>query len=105
MTEYNAPYIDIPNEVNCYATTGATCEQLRAIVGHDGVIDGAAALLTYEADGCVMDLHAPNLVVLPRSIVKLPLSSSWHCLLASLWSPVVLVPVYQVVPPPSMVGL
>jgi glycolate oxidase len=40
---------------------------LRAIVGHDGVIDGAAALLTYEADGCVMDLHAPNLVVLPRS--------------------------------------
>ena len=36
---------------------------LRAIVGHDGLIDGAAALLTYEADGCVMDLHAPNLVV------------------------------------------
>lgn len=42
-------------------------EELRRIVGPKAVIDDAAALLTYEADGCVMDLHAPNLVVLPTT--------------------------------------
>jgi len=47
--------------------TAALIIALRDIVGHDGVIDGNAALLTYEADGCVMDLHMPNLVVLPRT--------------------------------------
>ena len=40
---------------------------LQLIVGRDGVVADAADLLTYEADGCVMDLHAPNLVVLPRT--------------------------------------
>lgn len=42
-------------------------EQLRRIVGPGGVVEDHAALLTYEADGCVMDLHAPNLVVLPTT--------------------------------------
>ncbi len=42
-------------------------EELRRIVGPRAVVDDMAALLTYEADGCVMDLHAPNLVVLPTS--------------------------------------
>jgi glycolate oxidase len=40
---------------------------LIAVVGPAGVVRGDDALLTYEADGCVMDLHAPNIVVLPRS--------------------------------------
>jgi len=40
---------------------------LQGIVGRDGVVTDTADLLTYEADGCVMDLHAPNLVVLPRT--------------------------------------
>jgi glycolate oxidase len=40
-------------------------EELRRAVGARAVVDDAAALMTYEADGCVMDLHAPNLVVLP----------------------------------------
>ena len=42
-------------------------EQLRRVVGAQAVVDDAAALMTYEADGCVMDLHAPNLVVLPNT--------------------------------------
>ncbi|MEN9938794.1 MAG: hypothetical protein RLZZ387_5373 [Chloroflexota bacterium] len=42
-------------------------EELRRIVGPRAVVDDAAALLTYEADGCVMDLHAPNIVVLPST--------------------------------------
>jgi glycolate oxidase len=41
--------------------------ELRRIVGHQAVIDDTAALLTYDADGCVMDLHAPDLVVLPAT--------------------------------------
>jgi glycolate oxidase len=42
-------------------------EALRRVVGAQAVVDDAAALMTYEADGCVMDLHAPNLVVLPAT--------------------------------------
>lgn len=41
--------------------------ELRRVVGARAVVDDAAALMTYEADGCVMDLHAPNLVVLPAT--------------------------------------
>jgi glycolate oxidase len=42
-------------------------EELRRIVGARGVVADAAALMTYEADACVMDLHAPHLVVLPTT--------------------------------------
>lgn len=42
-------------------------EDLRRIVGPNAVVDDAAALMTYEADACVMDLHAPNVVVLPTT--------------------------------------
>jgi glycolate oxidase len=42
-------------------------EDLKRVVGPRAVVDDAVALMTYEADGCVMDLHAPNLVVLPAS--------------------------------------
>ena len=42
-------------------------EELKRVVGARGVVDAAAALMTYEADACVMDLHAPNIVVLPTS--------------------------------------
>ncbi|MCL6543505.1 MAG: FAD-binding oxidoreductase, partial [Roseiflexus sp.] len=40
---------------------------LRRVVGPRAVIDDAATLLTYEADGCVMDTHPPNVVVLPST--------------------------------------
>src|SRR5262245_47300763 len=42
-------------------------EELRRFVWARGVVDAAASLMTYEADACVMDLHAPNIVVLPTS--------------------------------------
>jgi glycolate oxidase len=40
---------------------------LRRVVGARAVIDDAATLLTYEADGCVLDTHPPNVVVLPAT--------------------------------------
>lgn len=42
-------------------------EELRHILGPRGVIDNPDALMTYEADGCVMDLHEPHVVVVPTS--------------------------------------
>jgi glycolate oxidase len=42
-------------------------EELRRIVGPGAVVDDPAALMTYEADACMMDLHAPNIVVLPET--------------------------------------
>lgn len=42
-------------------------DDLRRVVGPRAVIDDAATLLTYEADGCVLDTHAPNVVVLPAT--------------------------------------
>lgn len=42
-------------------------EELRRIVGLRGVVVDPAALMTYEADGCVMDLHEPHVVVLPET--------------------------------------
>ncbi len=42
-------------------------DDLRRVVGPRSVIDDAATLLTYEADGCVLDTHMPSLVVLPST--------------------------------------
>ena len=42
-------------------------EELKRVVGTRALVEDPAALLTYEADGCVMDLHAPTLVVLPET--------------------------------------
>src|SRR5437867_4977336 len=42
-------------------------EDLRRIVGARAVVDDPDALMTYEADACVMDLYAPNIVVLPTT--------------------------------------
>ncbi len=43
----------------------AIVAELRRIVGARSVISDDAALLTYEADGCVMDTHVPSIVALP----------------------------------------
>ena len=40
---------------------------LRRVVGPRAVIDDAAPLLTYEAEGWVLDTHPPNVVVLPAT--------------------------------------
>jgi glycolate oxidase len=42
-------------------------EELGRIVGPRGVVADPAALMTYDADGCVMDTGEPHVVVLPTS--------------------------------------
>jgi glycolate oxidase len=42
-------------------------DDLRQVVGPRGVIDDPDALMTYDADGCVMDTHDPQVVVLPTT--------------------------------------
>lgn len=42
-------------------------DDLRRIVGPRAVITDPAALMTYDADGCVMDIHQPHVVVLPET--------------------------------------
>src|SRR3989442_15577093 len=47
--------------------TPAHLDELRALVGEDGVLASDAALFTYEADALVLDRARPDVVVLPRS--------------------------------------
>lgn len=42
-------------------------EELRRVVGPGGVVDNPHALMTYDADGCVMDTGEPHVVVLPTT--------------------------------------
>ncbi len=42
-------------------------EELRGIVGAAGVVDNPVALMTYDADGCMMDTGEPEVAVLPTS--------------------------------------
>ncbi len=41
--------------------------ELERILGPRGVVATPDALLTYDADGCVMDTHEPHVVALPTS--------------------------------------
>jgi glycolate oxidase len=47
--------------------TPAHLDELRALLGADGVLASDAALFTYEADALVLDRARPDVVVLPRS--------------------------------------
>lgn len=42
-------------------------DSLRAIVGTEGVLDSHAELLVYECDAFVLEKHAPQVAVFPRS--------------------------------------
>jgi glycolate oxidase len=42
-------------------------DRLAAVVGRDGLVDRAEALLVYECDGYTLERGVPQLVVLPRS--------------------------------------
>jgi glycolate oxidase len=42
-------------------------EELQRIVGPHGVIYRPEDLLTYDADGCVMDTHEPHVVIVPST--------------------------------------
>ncbi len=41
--------------------------ELERLLGPRGVVTNPDALLTYDADGCVMDTHEPHVVTLPTS--------------------------------------
>ncbi len=41
--------------------------ELQRIVGSTGVVDDPHALMVYNSDGCVMDTHNPDVVVIPTS--------------------------------------
>src|SRR5437867_10895020 len=42
-------------------------DELRALLGEDGVLASQAARFTYEADALALEKHLPDVVVLPRS--------------------------------------
>lgn len=42
-------------------------EDLRRVVGARAVVSDPAALMTYDADACVLDIHQPSVVVLPET--------------------------------------
>lgn len=42
-------------------------DDLKRIVGPNGVVANPDALMTYDADGCVMDIGEPQVVVLPTT--------------------------------------
>ena len=47
--------------------TEAMLDELRSLLGADGVLASDAALFTYEADALVLERVRPDVVVLPRS--------------------------------------
>ena len=47
--------------------TSTLADELRAIVGEDGVVSNQEELLVYECDAYTLEKHLPNAVVLPRT--------------------------------------
>ena len=47
--------------------TPAALDELRALLGADGVLASDAALFTYEADSLTIEKFRPDVVALPRS--------------------------------------
>ena len=45
----------------------AFIQALEKIVGKKYVVQDKAALMLYEADGCIMETHAPDVVIMPTS--------------------------------------
>jgi glycolate oxidase len=52
-------------------------DELRAILGGDGVLDSEAARFTYEADALMLEKHTPDCVVLPRSTDEVAAVVRW----------------------------
>jgi glycolate oxidase subunit GlcD len=57
--------------------SAAQLDQLRALLGLDGVLDSRAARFTYEADALVLEKHLPDVVVLPRSTDEVAALVRW----------------------------
>ncbi|NOT34091.1 MAG: FAD-binding protein [Candidatus Eisenbacteria bacterium] len=47
--------------------TPSHLDELRALLGADGVVSSNAALFTYETDALMLEKHRPDVVVLPRN--------------------------------------
>src|SRR2546423_4368584 len=57
--------------------TSVHFEELRALLGDDGVLDTEAARFTYEADALVLEKFMPDVVVLPRSTDEVAALVRW----------------------------
>src|SRR5438552_9700368 len=57
--------------------TPSHLDELRAVVGDDGVLASEAARFTYEADALVLDRAMPDVVVLPRSTDEVAAVVRW----------------------------
>jgi glycolate oxidase subunit GlcD len=55
----------------------AQLEELRALLGQDGVLASEAARFTYEADALTLEKHMPDVVVLPRSTDEVAALVRW----------------------------
>ena len=52
-------------------------DELRALLGDEGVLDSHAARFTYESDALVLEKHLPDVVVLPRSTDEVAAVVRW----------------------------
>ena len=52
-------------------------DELRALLGREGVLDSKAARFTYEADALVLEKHMPDVVLLPRSTDEVAAIVRW----------------------------
>jgi glycolate oxidase len=57
--------------------TAADLEELRALLGANGVLDSEAARFTYEADALTLERAMPDVVVLPRSTDEVSAVVRW----------------------------
>jgi glycolate oxidase len=57
--------------------TPADLDELRALLGKEGVLDSRAARFTYEADALVLEKHLPDVVVLPRTTDEVSAIVRW----------------------------
>src|SRR5438874_11881139 len=57
--------------------TPSHLDELRAVVGEDGVLDSEAARFTYEADALTLERAMPDVVVLPRSTDEVAALVRW----------------------------
>jgi glycolate oxidase subunit GlcD len=55
----------------------AHLEELRALLGADGVLASEAARFTYETDALALEKHMPDVVVLPRSTDEVAAVVRW----------------------------
>jgi glycolate oxidase subunit GlcD len=57
--------------------TPAVLDELRALLGEDGVLAGDAVRLAYESDALVLERGRPDVVVLPRSTDEVAALARW----------------------------